>query len=57
MKENCHYFKVKCFKCGKLGHLSFVCEKDEKQEMGNCTYNLDTGQTTDECAGESMEGQ
>ena len=31
-KENSQYIKVICFRCGERGHLSFVCEEDEKEE-------------------------
>ena len=31
MKESWRYKKVKCYKCGQIGHPSFVCYKEEKR--------------------------
>ena len=31
MKESWRYKKVKRYKCGQIGHPSFVCYKEEKR--------------------------
>ena len=31
MKESCKNKKVKCYKCGQIRHLLFVCSKGEKE--------------------------